>query len=1183
EALLRTIQEALRGEAGSFEGEYTSATGGRTAVLHVTAKPVDPARQPTAVVLTAEDITERWRAEKSLRESEERFRQLVENINAVVYSVDANGVTTYISPTFRSIFGESESELVGKPFAQFIFPDDLPGSMESFRTAMAGDLKEPWECRMVLPGSGQTYWVQGHNRPVYEDNAIVGMRGVLVDITARKKADEALSGREQEFKALAENSPDIVCRFDKEMRLLYINSAGERITGIPRQALIGKTNWELGAPEELVQLWEKTGQTALESGEAQTIEYRMPTVQGWRYFEARANPERAPDGSVASLLVICRDVSDRREALDALRVSEEKYRRIVETANDGICAIDANLRMTFVNRKLAQMLGYSVEEMVGQPAVNFLFEEDLPDVRRRIAERQLGEAGRYEQRLRCKDGSTCWVATSGAPLKDDEGRFAGSFAMFADIGESRKAREGLRASEERYRQVVENTHEAIVVIQDAKVVFANSRIKDMSGWTIEEALSRPMMDFVHPDDVEMIANRYLARLMGNDVPSSYTARFVDRSGKVMWCEVNAALCQWQGKPAVIAFLADVTDRKKTEQALQESEETYRTLVENAGAVMFTVDAGGIMTYLSPAFESIFGRNPSELVGQPFAQFVHHEDLPEVAKRAAQVLSGVPDPEQREWRAVLPWSGEIRWVRVYVHPVLKGTSSVGLQGIVVDLTSRKQAEEALRESEERYRLLAENITDVAWTTDMNLNVTYMSPSAERVWGYSMDEAMRLGLDQMLMPESYPKGVEFFTEMLAAETATQGPPPRDWLVELQLRHKNSSPIWVEERLSFMRDEAGRPVGLLGVTRDISERRRAEEALRASEERFRTVFQRSPIGIMLYDSTGQFVEMNKAATDIFGLPGSPATMVPPLFDNPEVGQEEKERLRAGRTVRYEGPFDFDEAGGHRLRGTARKGLSHLMVSITALRNGPTEAPAGYVTLVQDTTDRKLAEEALRQSEARHRTLVESSPDGILSIDQQGQIVDCNDSVCTLLGYSREELASLSMDRLLPDRESQPQSVSSHGLLDGESKELELDLRGRDGQPIPVWAKLARPGDGEAAGQRITIYMRDIAERKKLDQLKDEFIGLVSHELRSPLTVIIGAINTALDEWHSLSAEELHQLMKDAAIEAEALSHLLGNLLELSRAQADRLLLNVEPVALQQSAKKAIEKLNRQSYPPH
>jgi PAS domain S-box-containing protein len=130
-----------------------------------------------ATLVFARDISDQKRAEDRLRESEERYRHLVENIDAVVYSVDAKGVTTYISPTFESIFRHSESELVGKPFAEFIHPDDLPGSMEKFGKAMSGRLDETWECRMVMPGSGEIFWVQGFNRPVYKGSAIVGMRG----------------------------------------------------------------------------------------------------------------------------------------------------------------------------------------------------------------------------------------------------------------------------------------------------------------------------------------------------------------------------------------------------------------------------------------------------------------------------------------------------------------------------------------------------------------------------------------------------------------------------------------------------------------------------------------------------------------------------------------------------------------------------------------------------------------------------------------------------------------------------------------------------------------------------------------------------------------------------------------------------------------------------------------------
>jgi PAS domain S-box-containing protein len=1180
EALRGTLLKALGGQSTSFEGEYTSATGGKTAILHVTAKPVPPGCTPTGVILTAEDVTERTMAQDRLRESEERFRQLVENIGAVVYSVDSNGVTTYISPTFRSIFGQTESELVNKPFAEFIFSDDLPGSMENFTKAMAGNLTEPWECRMVLPGSGETYWVQGHNRPIYDSGKAAGMQGVLIDITARKKGDEALARREQEFEALAENAPDIVCRFDREMRHLYINSIAEKITGIPRGAFIGKTNRELGAPEDLVQLWETAGQTVFRSGAEQIIEYEMPTLGGQRYFESRATPELASDGSVASLLVVSRDITDRRVALEALRASEERYRLVVENAHEAILVVQDG-RIAFANAKANEISGYSAEEGLGREIADFIVPEDREMAIDRAASRLRGEnvPARYTVPFTDKWGHLKWLDIAAAALIW-EGKPALLYFL-NDVTDNKRTQELLTESEENYRRIVETANEGICAIDaDRRLTFVNQKMAQMLGYSVEEMVGQPAADFMFEEDLPDIRRRIAERHRGE--AGRYEQRLRCKDGSTCWVATSGApLKDAEGRFAgSFAMFADINESRKAREALRDSEERHRLVVENAHEAIVVIQEGRVV-FANSKILDMSGWTVAEALSRPMVEFIHPDDLDMIANRYVARLTGEDVPSFYEARFV-DRLGKIKCGEV--NAVLcQWQGKPAVIAFLNDITERKRIQDDLRSSMEKYRLLAENMTDVAWTTDMNLNVTYMSPSAERVWGYSTDEAMNLRLERMLMPESYGKGVEFFAEMLAAETSTQGSPPRDWLVELQLRHKNGSPIWVEERLAFIRGEAGQPVGLLGVTRDISERRKAEDALRASEERFRTVFQRSPIGIVLYDSTGQLSDMNRAALDIFGLSTFSAAMAPALFDDPELNEEAKERLLTGRTARYEGPFDFDKGRELGLYHTGRNGLGHLLVSITALRDGPTEAPTGYVALVQDVTDRKLAEEALRQSEVKYRVLVESSPDGILSIDRQGKIVECNDSVCALLGYSREELASISMDRLLSHRESRSQPASGDGLLTGESAEVELELRGHDGQTVPVWAKLVRPDDKKGTSERVTIYMRDIAERKKLDELKDEFIGLVSHELRSPLTVIIGAVNTALDEWHSLSSQEVHQLLRDAAIEAEALSHLLGNLLELSRAQADRLLLNVEPVGLQRSARKAIEKLNRQSYPPH
>ena len=226
------------------------------------------------------------------------------------------------------------------------------------------------------------------------------------------------------------------------------------------------------------------------------------------------------------------------------------------------------------------------------------------------------------------------------------------------------------------------------------------------------------------------------------------------------------------------------------------------------------------------------------------------------------------------------------------------------------------------------------------------------------------------------------------------------------------------------------------------------------------------------------------------------------------------------------------------------------------------------------------KQSEEALRTSETSYRTLVEASPDAIISLDGKGYITDCNEGASRLLGYSRSELVSRNIRELLASVVLDDLASSAPKPFLYQYPENEFELVHRDGQSIPVWAKMVATYDAEGISPRIVMYLRDFAEHKKIDRLKDEFISLVSHELRSPLTVIIGAVNTALNEGSRLSEEENRQLLQDASCEADVLSHLLGNLVELSRSQAENLLLYPEAISVQNVVQQAFDRINRQ-YP--
>jgi PAS domain S-box-containing protein len=359
--------------------------------------------------------------------------------------------------------------------------------------------------------------------------------------------------------------------------------------------------------------------------------------------------------------------------------------------------------------------------------------------------------------------------------------------------------------------------------------------------------------------------------------------------------------------------------------------------------------------------------------------------------------------------------------------------------------------------------------------------------------------------------------------------------------------------------------KPYGLL--FRDLKLR---EEALEASEEHYSTLV-RNLADAVFKIKEGKIVWCNERVGEMYGyscdeLMGKDASFFYPTGINPA---EFSGTVSAA--IKKEGFF----YGGTKVRRKDGK-LMDIEYAIAWIAGSN---PIELVAIARDMTLRKQMEEALRNSEATYRTLVESSPDGIFSVDARVNIIDCNGGVCHLLGYSREEIKGRDFRELLEGTLPETLSAYYYQLVEKGILETEFELKRRDGQKVLVWAKVVGVRDDNGNLARALVYIRDIAERKKLEQLKDEFIGLVSHELRSPLTVIMGSVNTALSEGERLSREEMRQLLQDAAYETESLSHILGNLLELSRAQADRLHLTMEPVNVRIVVRNMVDRIRHQS----
>ncbi|HWR69938.1 MAG TPA: PAS domain S-box protein, partial [Dehalococcoidia bacterium] len=401
-----------------------------------------------------------------------------------------------------------------------------------------------------------------------------------------------------------------------------------------------------------------------------------------------------------------------------------------------------------------------------------------------------------------------------------------------------------------------------------------------------------------------------------------------------------------------------------------------------------------------------------------------------------------------------------------------------------VTERRKTEEALRNSEQRYRLLAENVSDVIWVTDMNLRPTYFSPSVTRLLGRTVEEAMAGSMETALTPHSIETASQLFADAVAREKektrAASGVPT----VELEFKRKDGSTVWADTTVSFVRDSDGHPTAILGVLHDITKRKMAEEALKASEQRFKTIFEESPIASTVHDSVGRLTDMNRASLGLYGLSSPGEAKGPALFDDPGLPDSAKQALRCGKVWRYEGPFDFDRAVKAGLYNTTKSGRAWLRLVMAALGRNQSGEPSGYVCLTEDITERRRMEEALRTSEERFRNLVETTTDWVWEVNAAGICTFSSHRIRDILGYEPEEVVGKTPTDFLPaDEVSRLTSLLAPPVVQPERAALfDVAFLHKDGRRVVVETS-AVPffnADGAVVGYR--GIARDITEREDM-----------------------------------------------------------------------------------------------------
>ncbi len=682
-----------------------------------------------SVMMFQNDISARVEAERARQDSEQRFRDFAEASSDWLWETDADFRFTWVSEGVAHGDRMKSSDFVGRTRWD-VFGADIE-SDERWRSHIEDLLaRRPFrDVRLSRVGEhGQRLYRSVSGVPYYDplDGSFLGYRGTTSDITAQVEA-------EQRYRNLIEQSPTPVLVHHGEI-LAYANPAAIEMFGARSEAdLIGRSITELVHPDDLPEFQRRLSRIVDDGVVTDLIQQRRLRLDGSEIVVISRGVPVIWEGRRAVLGALI-DVTDRVKA-------ERQYRELIENAPMAI-SVDDGERFIFVNQAFADLFGASSpEEIVGRPIVDMADPDDLEAFQARVQavaeHRETLETAQLRRRR--FDGAPIFVLTRGVPIQW-EGKPA-TLGIQVDITDRIEAQEALRDSEERFRNLVEGSRQGVLLHVDFKPVFANAALAEMFGFdSVDEVLGLPsILDLVAAEHRELWRQNREARLGGLRVPESYEFMGLKKDGSPIWVHITVRVVGWQGRTALQGTMIDITDRRRAEDLIRESEERFRTLTSLSPVGFFVADQAGNCEYVNEAYEAMSGRSLEDCVGRGWVNGIHPDERDRVFEEwyAATRLGR---HFRTEFRFLRP-DGEITWGIAQAAAQRDSGGNIGnFVGAVTDVTGRKRMEKALEDSEERFRMLTSLSPVGVFLTDRRGDLIYVNEALAQMLGMPGEEAL-----------------------------------------------------------------------------------------------------------------------------------------------------------------------------------------------------------------------------------------------------------------------------------------------------------------------------------------------------------------------------------------------------------------------------------------------------------
>jgi len=764
----------------------------------------------------------------------------------------------------------------------------------------------------------------------------------------RRRLDELRAGRDR-FRDLVESTSDWLWEVDCEGKYTYVSPQVRDVLGREVDDLIGTTPFDIMPAAEAERLKAIFQNFVSRAEPFEHIENVCLHADGREVvMETSGVPVHGQDGDLKGYRGVDRDITARKRAEESLGEERLRARVYLNLAGVIFVAMDAAGTVTLVNQKACEVLGYTKEQIIGRNWFDTCLpprlKETVKDVARQVLSGDIEPVEYYENPVLTRSGAERIIAWHNTTLRDDSGSIIGTLSSGQDITERKEAEEALRDSEQQSRSLIETAPNIILhLAPDHKILEFNPEAERVFGRSRKEVLGMDYLELFVPESERANVAADIQKVLSGEPTRGYENSLMGADGAEYTYSWNVnRLMDAQDRPSgIIAIGQDITERKRTEQALRKSE-----AVLNAAGRMANV---GGWELVPETMEVRWTDQIYHIYGLPVGQmppleenlgFYHPGDRPRLITGLQRAIDH-GEPYDLELRFTTA-QGRDLWVHTMCRPVVENGKTVLLQGTFQDITERKQAKEALLASEEKYRTLVSHTPAVLWTSDENGHTSFISSNVEQVYGYTPKEILKAG-DRLWFGRIHREDLE----SVKAEYEAMIERGKPFDVEYRIQRQDGDWIWLHDRATRSHEIEGK-LRVDGVFLDVTKRKLAEEELHQYEH----IVSNATDMLALVDQHYVYLAANAAYLQAFDKTSDEVIgrTVAEVFGEEffsTVIKPRAERCLAGEHIRYQDWFDFPVAG--------RK---YMDIAYSPYL-GPDTDPWGFVVAGRDITRQKQAEE--------------------------------------------------------------------------------------------------------------------------------------------------------------------------------------------------------------------------------